>query len=91
LWKGTVVRGGGVSHDGVDVAEEGHAEDHVADFGGGVGEDGVSGLDDADAERGLGVFWRFCGKVEGVDGDFGAVVDGEGEVEGGGAGDVVCW
>lgn len=90
MWKGAVVGGGGVGHDGVDIAEEGHAEDHVTNVGGWVGED-VGGLDEADAEGGLGVLWWFCGEVEGVDGGFSAVVDGESEVEGGGTGYVVYW
>ena len=84
-----VGKGRVVPHDGVRVSQKRDAEDHVADSRRGVLE-GLGGLDHADAVLGAVVVGGFGGEVEGVEGDFGSVVEGDGHVEWGCAGDVVC-
>ena len=85
VWEGRVV-----PHNGVGVSQERDAEDHVADAQIGVSERG-GGLDHADAVLGAVVVGRLGGQVEGVERDFGAVVEGDGHVERRRAGDVICF
>ena len=88
-WKRTIAGGYGISHNGIDVAHKWDTKDHISDIRCGVCELRVCSLDHSNTEICIIILRRFSSEIERVNGERRSIIEGDGQVEGGMARNII--